>query len=178
MEDTSGPVIQAPFGDGALSESPFGDLISHWLDEGDRLSASAADVPAPSFATERRPRHAPRRLQPVFARHRLFVFVGVGLLPLALILCTNRSSPAQPPAATLVLALPVATPIATESRPAGPAAQTHTAPMPTPTPTPTPMPTPMPTWVAAATAPLATAEVAAPQPPPHRHHHHHHHHHA
>src|SRR6478609_3822404 len=99
MEENSGAVGQAPFGE---------PLISDWLDEGDRLSASAADAPAPSPATESPLRHVVQRLQPVLDRHRLFVFAGIGLLPLALILCMNRSAPAQAPAATVALAVPAA----------------------------------------------------------------------
>jgi hypothetical protein len=155
MEESSGSVGQAPFGEA---------LISDWLDEGDRLSATAAEIPAPSPASENRLRHLLQRLQPVLARHRLFVFAGIGLLPLALIVCTSRGAPAQPPAATVVVAPPVAASAATESRPA--------APVPTDS---APAPAPAPTWVA--TAPLASAALADPQAAPHRHHHHHHHHH-
>ena len=88
MEDTSGPVIQAPFGEGAFSE-----LISGWLDEGDRLSESAAAGPVPP-AAESRFDHALRYLKPVIQRYRLSVLVGLGLLPLALILGTHRGGQA------------------------------------------------------------------------------------
>jgi hypothetical protein len=163
MEDTSGPVIQAPFGEA---------LISDWLAEGDRLSASAAEIPAPPPASESRLRHLLQRLQPVFARHRLFVLAGIGLLPVALIICTSRSAPAQAPAATVVLAPPatvvLAPPVAAfaATRPTAPA-QTDTAPA--------SAPAPVPTWVA--TAPLASAALAGPPAATYHHHHHHHHHH-
>ena len=169
MEDTSGPVIQTPFGEGAVSE-----LISHWLDEGDRLSASAAEIAAPAPPPESRLRRVFQRLQPVVARHRLFVFAGIGLLPLVLILSTQRRAPAQPPAATVPLTLPVAAPAISETRPA-PSARAHTPPAPT-LPTPTPTPTSVTTTVPPATETLASAGSFEPAPP--RHHHHHHHHHA
>ena len=167
MEDTSGPVIQTPFG-----ESPFGELISHWLDEGDRLSASAADIPAPAPATEGRVRDFIHRLQPMMARHRLFVFAGIGLLPLVLILSTKRGAPPVS-AATVALALPVAAPATSEARPA-PGAPVHPALAPMPTPTPS---------SAATTTPAAATLASAGSPewraaPPRHHHHHHHHHHA
>jgi hypothetical protein len=51
MEETSGAVAETSFGEAPFDKSPFGELVSHWLDEGDRLSASAAAVTVPSPAT-------------------------------------------------------------------------------------------------------------------------------
>ncbi len=171
MEDTSGAVLKAP----------FGKLISDWLDEGDRLSASAAAAPAPASATESRLRHVIRRLSPVIERHRLSVLVGMGLLPLALVLCLHRAAPASI-ALSSAAALPdpagdpVANPAVDPIVPVGShgeglmsrgaeltlmsSAGTHAAPAMT---APTLAPTPP-------RAALASARSAAP----HRHHHHHH----
>jgi hypothetical protein len=167
MEETSG-AVHAPFGESPFGESPFGELISAWLDEGDRLSASAAALVAPSAAAESRFRHVLQRLQPVFARHRLLVLAGIGLLPVALILSMYRGASAQPPAATVALAAPVARPAAVEPRPA---AQSAPAPALALASIATAIATPAP-------ASLARAGSADSKAAPNQHHHHHHHHHA
>jgi hypothetical protein len=169
MEETSGAVVvEPPFGQAPFRESPFGELISEWLDEGDRLSASAAAVAAPSSAAESRLRHVLQRVQPVFARYRLLVLAAIGMLPLTLILGTHRRAPAQPPTATVAVAMPVVALAGHESRPV-PSPQAQSAPV------------PMLTWAATAMARPASAALASagaePTATPHRHHHHHHHHH-
>ena len=104
MEETSGAVADA-----SLKEPPFSELISVWLDEGERLSASAAAAPASRPGPESRLRHVVQRLRPVIERHRLFVLVGIGLLPLALILSAHRGAPVPAaPASTIAAAPPVA----------------------------------------------------------------------
>jgi len=171
MEETSGPVIQAPFGEG-----PFSELISGWLDEGDRLSESAAAAQAPP-ATESRLGQTVRYLRPVIQRHRLSVLVGLGLLPLALILGTHRGVQAPialGPAAAIPAIFASAAPVAARDEgqlsrgsqlsPA-PSAEAHAAPVSAP-------PTSAP-----ATAALASAGSADPKSVLHEHHHHHHHHH-
>jgi len=103
MEDQVGAVAE-----GAV-EAPFSELISRWLDEGDRLdeSAAASAKMAPS-RTEGPLRAFFRRLQPGIDRYRLFVLAGVGLLPLALFLATQRGAPASPVVASMTSVAPVA----------------------------------------------------------------------
>ena len=150
MEETSGAVADA-----SLQERPFSELISVWLDEGERLSASAAAAPAPPPAPESRLRRVFHQLRPAIERHRLFVLVGIGLLPLALILCAHRGTPAQAAASTVAAAPPVAaSPSAQAPPPASAQGQG------------------LPARVELASAASADLKAA----PPHRHHHHHHHH--
>ena len=162
MEETS--VVQSPFG-----EAPFSELISHWLDEGDRLSASAAAAPTPPATTETRLRHIIQQLRPVIARHRLFVFAGLGLLPLALLLGTHRGAPSQvvssPPTviSTILDSSRGATSrgeeVMSPGQPSPPVsrAQAHASPAPGP-------------------AAFAGTGAAGAKTAPHHHHHHHHHH--
>jgi hypothetical protein len=146
MEETSGAVVDAA----------FSELVSHWLDEGDRLSAGAAAVPMPPLAPESRLRHAVQRLRPLIARHRLFVLAGMGLLPLALFLCLHRGASVQPAAFTVAAAPPITAPSAARSLPVSSApAQASPAP---------------------AKVTLASAGSADAKPEPRRHHHHHRHH--
>jgi len=183
MEDTSGPVVQAPFGEGAFSE-----LISGWLDEGDRLSESAAAAPVPP-AAESRLGHAVRYLQPVIQRHRLSVLVGLGLLPLALLLGTRGGGqvPITLGPATVIPAIldPVAargegrTSPGAQLSPA-PSAEAQAAPVAArPTSAPPAAPASAGSAAPPASAPpaLANAGSTAPKAASHEHHHHHHHHH-
>jgi hypothetical protein len=102
MEDQAGPV-----GEGAV-EAPFSELISRWLDEGDRLDESAAaSTKAAASRTEGPLRAFFRRLQPGIDRYRLFVLAGVGLLPLVLFLLTQRGAPASPVVASMTSVAPV-----------------------------------------------------------------------
>ncbi len=150
MEETSGAVVDA-----SLKEPPFSELISVWLDEGERLSASAAAAPASGPGTESRLRHVVQRLRPVIERHRLFVLVGIGLLPLALILAAHGGAPVPAaPASTIAAAPPVA---------ASPSVQS-------------PPPSSAPLQSAPVRAALASAGSPHAKPEPHRHHHHHRHH--
>jgi hypothetical protein len=140
------PLVESPFG-----ESPFGELIGLWLDEGERLSASAAAAPAPNPGSESRFRQVLQHLRPVIERHRLFVLVGLGLLPLALILCLHRGAPAQAAASMIAAPPPVAAPPSAQSAaPSSARAQAPSAPV--------------------ALARAGSADVKAP---PSRHHHHH-----
>jgi hypothetical protein len=113
MEDQAGAV-----GEGVV-EAPFSELISRWLDEGDRLdeSAAATATAAPS-RTEGQLRAFFRRLQPGIDRYRLFVLAGVGLLPLVLFLLIQRGAPASPVVASITSIAPVA-----PSSPVAPAAR-------------------------------------------------------
>jgi hypothetical protein len=157
MEETSGAVADTP-----LKEAPFSDLISLWLDEGERLSASAAAAPAPKLATESRVRQVVEYLRPVMERHRLGVLVGIGLLPLVLILCIYRGAPAQAAASTLVAPPPVA-------------ASTLVAPPPVAASPSAPSPAPFIDHAQASPSPAALASAGATDVTvaPHRHHHHH-----
>lgn len=118
MEDQVGAV-----GEGVV-EAPFSEVISRWLDEGDRLdeSAAASAKVAPS-RTEGPLRAFFRRLQPGIDRYRLFVLAGVGLLPLALFLATQRGAPASSVVASMTSVAPVVpfAPMAPVASPAQPA---------------------------------------------------------
>jgi len=72
---------------------PFSELISRWLDEGERLSEamSASKVAAASMA-ETPFRRALLGLRGGVERHRLAVLVCAGLLPFALFLATQHST--------------------------------------------------------------------------------------
>jgi hypothetical protein len=106
MEDQAGAV-----GEGVV-EAPFSELISRWLEEGDRLdeSAAATATVAPS-RTEGPLRAFFRRLQPGIDRYRLFVLAGVGLLPLVLFLVTQRGAPVSAVVASMTPVAP-STPVA------------------------------------------------------------------
>src|SRR5690242_18735184 len=96
--------------DGAPSDgvmaAPFSELISAWLDEGDRLDekaiATAASVPAPVESLGRR---IFTFLRPALERYRVLVLAGAGLIPFGLFALTHRSAAAPVPVAA---AAPVA----------------------------------------------------------------------
>ena len=76
---------------------PFSELISRWLDEGERLSEAMSTSPSWSrTATPARAetpfRQALLRLWAGVERHRLAVLVCAGLLPFGLFLATHRST--------------------------------------------------------------------------------------
>jgi tetratricopeptide (TPR) repeat protein len=140
-------------------DAPFSDLISRWLDEGERLSemgeavAAAAGLPA-----ERRLPAALARVRSKAERHRTATFVfavtlSVGAIGLARGFMHGVLA-AGAPAAEAPLTVTA----------------TVTAAAPTPTPTPTPPPTlPPPTPAAVAVAipapaPVAVPEVVEPEP--------------
>jgi hypothetical protein len=93
MEDHNG----AP--SDSVATAPFSELISAWLDEGDRLDekaiATTASVPP---VVETRARRLVARLRPAFDRHRVLVLAGLGLVPLALFMLTARSAATPAPA--------------------------------------------------------------------------------
>jgi len=102
MEDQAGAV-----GEGVV-EAPFSELISRWLDEGDRLDESAAATATVAPAGTEGPLRAFfRRLQPAIDRHRLFLLAGVGLLPLLLFLVTQRGAPGSPVVASMTSVAPI-----------------------------------------------------------------------
>jgi hypothetical protein len=110
--------------DGARSEEvvdpPFSDLMRRWLDEGDRLSESGVTSPTGAAARAEVPfRQALSRLRTGVDRYRLFVLVGVGLLPLALFTATHRG--AAEPAAVAASTASYA-PVATDRAPSPPPA--------------------------------------------------------
>lgn len=72
---------------------PFSELISRWLDEGDRLSESTSTSRGAAASRAETPfRQTLGRLRAGVAQHRLSVLIGVGLLPLALFLTTQHST--------------------------------------------------------------------------------------
>jgi len=90
-------------------EAPFSELISRWLDEGDRLDEGAAASATVAPARAEGPlRGFFRRLQPAIDRHRLLVLAGVGLLPLVLFLVTQRGASVSPVVASMTSVAPVA----------------------------------------------------------------------
>ena len=104
-------------------EAPFSELISRWLDEGDRLDEGAAASATVAPARAEGPlRGFFRRLQPAIDRHRLLVLAGVGLLPLVLFLVTQRGASVSPVVASMTSVAPVE-PIA----PVAPAPPAHPA---------------------------------------------------
>ena len=110
MEDQAGAV-----GEGAV-EAPFSELISRWLDEGDRLDASAAATAAVAPSRIEGPLRAFfRRLQPGIDRYRLFVLAGVGLIPLVLFLLIQRGAPSSPVVASMTSVAP-SSPVAPAAR--------------------------------------------------------------
>jgi hypothetical protein len=73
---------------------PFSELISRWLDEGERLSeAMSTSRMAAAPCAETPFRQALSRLRAGVAHHRLAVLVCAGLLPLALFLATHHAAP-------------------------------------------------------------------------------------
>jgi hypothetical protein len=160
---------------GAASDSvvaaPFSELISAWLDEGDRLDekaiATTASVPP---VVETRARRVLARLRPVFNRHRVLVLAGVGLVPLALFLLTTRSAPASVPAlviAPATLATPPPRPLPAVPTPLVASMILH--------PTAPTAPSETPGFCEQPQAGPTVAEVRSldPRPAAHRHHHHH-----
>jgi hypothetical protein len=142
------------------NDALFSERVRLWLDEGERLEAEAAA--APEAAQQQGP--APAELGPVrrlFARHRLGVLAGMGLLPLALFAALHRGSvPPVPPVAIGAASAPVTAPV--PPAPAPPAA---------------PAPGDAPPPAVAAVEP-GVAEPGALEEPTgrqgRRHHHHHH----
>ena len=105
MEDNAGAVS-----DGA-AEAPFSELISQWLDEGDRLDEDvAASASVTASGSDGPWRRSLSRLREIAARHRLFVLAGVGLLPLALLVATQRVAPPPAIAASVVSVVSTAPP--------------------------------------------------------------------
>src|SRR5579871_3293565 len=109
-EDPKRPPVQGS------NDALFSERVALWLDEGDRLDVEvAAAPPAPG-------EHQPSdqgRVRRLFARHRLGVVAGMGLLPLALFLSLHRgSAPPSVPAAAIVAAPASITP---PSQPIAPA---------------------------------------------------------
>jgi hypothetical protein len=157
---------------GASSDSvrpaPFSELISAWLDEGDRLDekAIATTASAPPVI-ETRARRILTLLRPALDRYRVVVLAGVGLIPFALFALTHRSG-----------AVPIAA-AATVARVAPPSASPLARPAEAPTPAQAPTPPPEVAGVcegAAAAPTLLELRSADPRPAPAPHHHHHHHH--
>ena len=103
MEENAGTVSDG------VAEAPFSELVSRWLDEGDRLDENVAA--AATGASARVDRPLPRIVSWIregVARYRLFVLAGVGLLLLPLLMATQRVAPAPAIAASMVAVVPVA----------------------------------------------------------------------
>jgi len=111
MEESAGAISEG------VAEAPFSELISRWLDEGDRLNESAAATGSvPASRIDGRLLQTLSGLRELADRHRLFVLAGVGLLPLALLVATHRAAPAPAVAASMVSVIPTA-PTATRPAP-------------------------------------------------------------
>jgi len=144
--------------DGVVA-TPFSELISAWLDEGDRLDEKAAAT-APGPATSETPlRRLAARLRPALDRHRLFVLAGAGLIPFLLFTLTHHSSPE----ATVALAAAAVAPSPPAAAPIDRAIATEL-----PVATESPVATELPV---ATESPVVEAKAPAPRPAPHRHHH-------
>jgi hypothetical protein len=77
---------------------PFSELISRWLEEGERLSEAMSTSRATAASLAETPvRQALARLRGGVERHRLAVLVCLGLLPVALFLATHHSTPHSAP---------------------------------------------------------------------------------
>jgi hypothetical protein len=148
MEDQNG----APT-DG-VAAAPFSELISAWLDEGDRLDEKAAATAMVPAAPETPLRRLASRLHPALDRYRLFVLAGVGLIPFLLFTLTHHTAPA----ATVAMAIAVVAPSPPATVPSLPAVA---PPMPAAAPINPPV---------AAESPVVGVK-AAVRPAPHRHHH-------
>ena len=102
---------------------PFSELISRWLDEGERLSeAMSASRLAAASRAETPFRQGLLRLRAGVAHHRLAVLVGAGLLPLALFLAIQHSTRHEAPSP--VVAAP-ASALAKRPVPSPPPAAVH-----------------------------------------------------
>lgn len=123
MEDNAGAVSEG------VVEAPFSELISRWLDEGDRLNESVAVAgTAPASRIDGRLRQTLSRLRELADRHRLFVLAGVGLVPLVLLLATHRVAPAPTIAASMVSVIPTAPKMRTATSPVPPPPQANPPP--------------------------------------------------
>jgi hypothetical protein len=100
---------------------PFSELISRWLDEGERLSeAMSASKVAAAWRAETPFRRVLSQMRAGVAHHRLAVLVCAGLLPLALFLAIQHHPTA--PATSLA-------PIATRPAPSPPPGAVHEPPV-------------------------------------------------
>jgi hypothetical protein len=168
MEDQSGAPSES------VVTAPFSELISAWLDEGDRLDekalATAAATPPP---VETRVGRLFTRLRPALERHRVFVLAGAGLIPFALFALTHRSVAAPAPIVAAATVARVATPSAPALAWPEQAQSAATAPSPASAP-PSPESAGMceRTEVAPAVLDVRPPE-ARPAPRPQHHHHHH-----
>jgi hypothetical protein len=86
MEDQNGAPSES------VAAAPFSELISAWLDEGDRLDekAIATTASAPPVV-ETRARRILALLRPALDRYRVVVLAGAGLVAFALFALTHRS---------------------------------------------------------------------------------------
>jgi hypothetical protein len=160
MEDQNGAPSES------VATAPFSELISAWLDEGDRLDEKAiATTAAAPPVIETRARRILTLLRPALDRYRVVVLAAVGLVPFALFALTHRSASVVPVAAAATVAPRSASPLA---RPAD---------APTPALAPTRPPEVAGICEGAAAAPtVLELRSADPRPalPPHHHHHRHH----
>ncbi|HEY4393531.1 MAG TPA: hypothetical protein VGP64_05695 [Polyangia bacterium] len=171
MEDQEG----APSDRAAAA--PFSELVSAWLDEGDRLDETAIATAASSPpALETRARRILALARPVLERYRVVVLAGVGLIPFALFALTHRATevtvapgPVVAAATLAKVATPSASPLAWPER----VAMAAEAP---PPPSAAPPPGIARLSERAEAAP-GLLEVASPAPRPALPAHHHHHHH-
>jgi len=108
------------------STNPFSELIRDWLDEGDRLDATASTARAVPSRPDGPLRRIVRRLQPALAtfdRYRVVVLAAIGLVPFALFTLTHHAPPAPIAVAAVVAAPPSVSPLplAPPPTPAAPA---------------------------------------------------------
>jgi len=107
------PVVIEP-----APEPVFSDLISRWLDEGDRLDRGT-ERSDPNAPAGRAPRF--ERLREIVDRHRVPVLAVVGLIPMTLFLVTHRTPPPAPPQVVARSAPSIARSIAAVVPPPAPA---------------------------------------------------------
>ncbi len=143
-------------------EALFSERVLLWLDQGERLATEAGAPPEETHeeAPAEQPTAKRGSLRRLFARHRLGVMAGMGLLPLALFAAMHHGSaaPVVPAAAIVAAPAPATTPASA-------------APVPAPV-------TPAPAAAVATAEPPAAEPEAVDEPSArqgrHRRHHHHH----
>ena len=105
---------------------PFSELISRWLDEGERLSEAMSASKVAAASTAETPfRRALLRLRGGVERHRLAVLVCAGLLPFALFLAAQHSTRRGAPIAVVSPSASSLAPITANPAPSPPRGIVH-----------------------------------------------------
>ena len=107
-----------------VSDPPFSEMISRWLDEGDQLHENIAVTPVGTAPNHDRWFHRALALARVGVdRYRVFVLAGVGMIPFVLFVAAHRFAS---PAIVAVVPAPLGLP-ATSLAPVGPVAVARAA---------------------------------------------------